>query len=107
MSRPATAVRELVIERLGAQGDGVAEGPVYIAGVLPGERVRVGIDGERPELVEVVSPSPERADPPCPHFGDCGGCSLQHWAPAPYLIWKAAQIRHELARVGIETELLA
>ena len=41
--------------------------------------------------------------PPCPHFGDCGGCALQHWAAGPYLAWKADQIRLALARERIET----
>ncbi|MBS0412570.1 MAG: class I SAM-dependent RNA methyltransferase, partial [Proteobacteria bacterium] len=41
-----------------------------------------------------------------PHFGDCGGCALQHWAMAPYLDWKGEQVRRALAREGLETEVL-
>jgi 23S rRNA (uracil1939-C5)-methyltransferase len=95
------------VERLGAQGDGIAAGPVYAPLTLPGERVRAEVAGDRAEQVEVLAPSPERVAPPCPHFGDCGGCALQHWAHAPYLAWKAEQIRLALARERIETEILA
>jgi 23S rRNA (uracil1939-C5)-methyltransferase len=80
---------------------------VFASGVLPGERVRASVAGDRAEAVEILEASPDRVAPPCPHFGDCGGCSLQHWAPAPYLAWKAEQIRLALGREGIETEILA
>jgi 23S rRNA (uracil1939-C5)-methyltransferase len=102
----AAGVREFVIERLGFQADGVAAGPVFASGVLPGERVRASVAGDRAEAVEILEVSPDRVQPPCPHFGDCGGCALQHWAPAPYLAWKAEQIRLALGREGIETEIL-
>jgi 23S rRNA (uracil1939-C5)-methyltransferase len=68
--------------------------------------VRAEVRGERAELLEVIAASPERVAPPCPHFGDCGGCALQHWADAPYLTWKADQIRVALGRERIETEIL-
>ena len=80
---------------------------MFALGVLPGERVRASVAGDRAEAVEILEASPDRVAPPCPHFGDCGGCSLQHWAPAPYLAWKAEQIRLALGREGIETEILA
>jgi 23S rRNA (uracil1939-C5)-methyltransferase len=79
---------------------------VFVSGGLPGERVRASVAGDRGELLEVLTPSPDRVLPPCPHFGDCGGCALQHWAAEPYLAWKAEQIRLALGRVGLETEIL-
>jgi len=98
--------RELVIESVGARGDGVAAGPVYAPFTLPGETVRAIVAGERAEVLEVLSPSPQRVEPACPHFGQCGGCALQHWAAEPYLAWKAELIRAALARERIETEIL-
>lgn len=100
------APHEFEIETVGAQGDGLAAGPVFIPLTLPGERVRALLQGDRAEMVELLRPSLERTPPPCPHFGDCGGCGLQHWASDPYLAWKAEQIRLALARVRIETEIL-
>ncbi len=103
-------VEEIVITRVGTQGDGVGDraagGVAYAPFTLPGERIRAAVSGERAEAIEVVSASPDRVLPPCPHFGACGGCALQHWSAGPYLLWKADLIRQALAREGIETEIL-
>ncbi len=95
------------MERVGAAGDGVAAGPVYVPGALPGERVLAAIAGDRGEARELRVRSPDRVAPACPHFGECGGCALQHWRSGPYLAWKAEQIRLALARERIETEIAA
>ncbi len=98
----------LTIARVGAQGDGIAEtrgGPVFAPLTLPGETVRGEVREGRLESVEIVTASPERVAPVSPHYGDCGGCSLQHWAAAPYLVWKREQVRLALAREGIEAEI--
>lgn len=68
--------------------------------------MRASVAGERAELIEVLSPSADRVWPPCPHFGQCGGCALQHWRAQPYVAWKAEQIRLALGRERIETEIL-
>jgi 23S rRNA (uracil1939-C5)-methyltransferase len=91
---------------VGAQGDGLAPGPLYVPLTLAGERVRVRREGPRAELVEVLSASPERTTPPCPHFGVFGGCALQHWMNEPYLQWKAELVRTALGRERIETDIL-
>ena len=106
-SPPSPALQTLRIETVGAQGDGLAAGPVYVPLTLPGELVSASVSGDRAEMAEVLEPSPDRVAPPCPHFGDCGGCSLQHWASAPYLAWKGEQVRQALARERIETEIAA
>ncbi len=72
---------------------------------LPDETVRVSGSGERRTLVEVLTPSAERVAPPCPHFGVCGGCALQHWDLADYRAWKVDQVRLTLARARIETDI--
>ncbi|MGI9168751.1 MAG: class I SAM-dependent RNA methyltransferase [Caulobacteraceae bacterium] len=105
-SQAAGEVAILEIQAMGARGDGVA-GPVFAPFTLSGERVRARIAAGRAEAAEILRPSGERVAPPCPHFGDCGGCALQHWAHAPYLAWKSERIRLALGRVGIETEILA
>src|SRR4051812_47141449 len=68
------------IGALGHRGDGIvhdAAGPLYVPFALPGEEVRIERGGERARLVEVLSPSAERVNPLCRHFGACGGCALQ------------------------------
>jgi 23S rRNA (uracil1939-C5)-methyltransferase len=104
-SSHAPALQTLRIETVGAQGDGVAAGPVFVPLTLPGELVSASVSGDRAELAEILEPSPDRVAAPCAHFGDCGGCSLQHWAAAPYLAWKGELVRQALARERIETEI--
>ncbi len=104
---PADTVQDLKIEAVGAQGDGVTAAHLYAPLTLPGEVVRASIHGERVEVMERLISSSERIAPICPHFGDCGGCALQHWEAGPYLDWKREQIILALARERIETEVLA
>lgn len=100
----------LTINRIGGQGDGIAEtaaGPVFAPLTLPGETVRGEVRDGRLQAMEIVVASPDRIAPVSPHYGDCGGCSLQHWATGPYLDWKREQVRLALAREGVETEIEA
>ncbi|WP_269716415.1 class I SAM-dependent RNA methyltransferase [Caulobacter sp. NIBR2454] len=105
MGKPAE-VRDLTINAIGAQGDGLAEGPAFVPLTLPGEIVRARVENGRGELLEILQASAERVSPPCVHFGECGGCALQHWDNAPYLEWKREQVRIQLGRERIETEIL-
>jgi len=98
---------EILIQEIGGEGDGIAQGPVFAPFTLPGERVRVSGSGDRRELLAVLEPSAERVEPPCPHFGVCGGCALQHWAHGPYLAWKVERLRRTLAHERLEAEILA
>jgi 23S rRNA (uracil1939-C5)-methyltransferase len=93
---------------MGADGDGVAVLPsgglAYLPLTLPGERVHASNlvkrgDGWTGEAA-ILDASPERQAAPCPHFGACGGCTLQHWQDAPYAAWKSEQLRGALARAG-------
>lgn len=80
---------EAAIEGMSHEGRGithVADKPVFVDGALPGERVRfqyVKRHRRRDEarLLEVLEGSPRRIEPRCPHYGTCGGCSLQHLSP--------------------------
>jgi 23S rRNA (uracil1939-C5)-methyltransferase len=56
---------------------------------------------------EILAPSPERVTPPCPHFGQCGGCALQHWAEPGYIAWKAGLLAAALRRGGYNDAELA
>ncbi len=89
------------------EGEGVVHSgkTVFVAGALPGERIR--FQRGRPHrqhddgvLLEVLEPSPLREAPRCAHFGVCGGCALQHLAPAAQLSAKQAELEETLTRVG-------
>jgi 23S rRNA (uracil1939-C5)-methyltransferase len=79
-----------VVAELARGGDAVvrtAVGAVFVAGALPGERVRIGPvrrsgGAVRAPLVEVLEASPERVAPPCPHASACGGCPWMIASPA-------------------------
>ena len=78
---------------------------VFIEGALPGERVRFRIFKRRRQwdeavLIDVLSVSPDRVTPQCAHFEVCGGCSLQHLAPAAQLAAKERQLLDSLERIG-------
>ncbi len=50
----------------------------------------------------IVEASPDRIDAPCPHFGACGGCNLQHWRDETYAGWKSNALSAALARAGYD-----
>ena len=108
-------VVEAMVTALGAQGDGialVAGQRLYIPFTVPGDRVQARPagpqgDGRAAELVEVLSPGPGRAVPPCRHFGRCGGCNVQHLADDVYAAWKLDRLRQALAQAGLAGAELA
>ena len=107
-ARPAPVECDLTIAEIGARGDGAAlgeGGPFYLPYSLPGERVRARLYGERGEIAAILAPSAERVAPPCPHFGRCGGCQLQHWAETPYLAWKRALVASACAKRGLDIDV--
>lgn len=99
---------ELTISRLGAQGDGVtdtADGPVYVPFTLPGERVVADVEAGRGRLIEILQTSPQRQSPICRHFGECGGCALQHLQGDAYREWKRLRIVEALGQERIEVQV--
>ena len=100
---------DVVVESVGGLGDGVAHHdgrPVYIPATAPGDRLRVRIVGRRGdglvgEPVELIAIGAARAEPPCPQFGACGGCLLQHLTQAGYHAWKRGLLRTALDRQGL------
>jgi 23S rRNA (uracil1939-C5)-methyltransferase len=99
---------EFRIERLGAQGDGIAateNGPVYVPFTLPGERVTASRKGDRADLLAVIEASPLRVEPPCRHFGECGGCALQHMEEGSYREWKRGRLVEALRSRGVTAEV--
>ena len=88
------------ILKVGHAGDGVTEDGLFVPYTVPGDVVRIAREGARARLRDVVTPGPWRIQPPCPHFGRCGGCALQHVAREPYLQWKRDLIVAALKQRG-------
>ncbi|MGO1254319.1 MAG: TRAM domain-containing protein, partial [Alcaligenes aquatilis] len=80
----------LLIESLDLEGRGVAhkEGKVvFVEGALPGEEVlaetvRSKDSYDKARMTALLKASSQRAEPPCPNFGVCGGCAMQHLEPS-------------------------
>lgn len=83
------------VVRLAARGDGVTDRGRYVAGVAPGDRVRI----EGGALT--IEPGPHHQAPPCRHFPECGGCQLQQVDDAAYGDWVVARIVHSLKTQGV------
>jgi 23S rRNA (uracil1939-C5)-methyltransferase len=99
---PETAM--LDIQRVGAQGDGIAERDgksIFVPFALAGERVAVEVEGERARLINVVQASQNRVAPVCPHFGSCGGCAVQHMSKQLYRAWKRDIVVQAFASRGL------
>jgi 23S rRNA (uracil1939-C5)-methyltransferase len=100
---------EVIIDAIGAQGDGIAETPegrLFVPFTVPGDRVRVRLgerrrEGTSAEVLELRAAGAHRVGPACAHFGDCGGCDLQHWQVAETLAWKRRQVEVTLAHRGL------
>ena len=78
-----------LIESLDHEGRGVAHvdgKAIFIEGALPGERVEYSSYRKKPsyekaQVVRIIKAASQRVTPRCPHFGMCGGCSMQHLDP--------------------------
>jgi 23S rRNA (uracil1939-C5)-methyltransferase len=88
------------------EGDSKTAGKTtFVAGALPGERIRFRRvsfhrSHDEAELIEVLESSPRRVAPRCAHFGVCGGCALQHLDPAAQLEAKQKELADNLERIG-------
>ncbi len=91
---------EGVVSSFASGGEGVIKAdrfPIFVPFALVGEVVRARVtfakkDVAFGELLEVVSPSPDRVKPVCPYFGKCGGCDLQHMS---------LRLQHEVKRDAV------
>jgi len=108
--------RTVEVTALAAGGDGVArdEGRVtFVPRTAPGDRVLVRLTKQtksfaRAELVEIVTPSADRIDPPCPHFkAGCGGCAWQHVARPAQLAAKQQLVAGALRKLAVAIEPIA
>ncbi len=100
---PAMTEQRLTIARMGFRGEGVAEGPIYVAGTLPGETVLADVEGERGVLKAIENASPQRIAPFCKHYGNVWRLPVAALGRRrPIASWKADQVVQAFARRGIE-----
>ena len=105
---------EAPVLKQGAQGDGIADlrgRPVYTPLALAGEQARIKLtrsigDGYQGELIEVLTPAANRTKPPCPHFSQCGGCTLQHMAMPSYTAFKKSVVQGALRQHKLDDQLV-
>jgi 23S rRNA (uracil1939-C5)-methyltransferase len=107
---------DLQVASMAYGGEGVArwEGKaVFVPYAMPGDEVTAEIVEDRgryarARLVKVTTPSAERVNPACPHFGPdrCGGCNWQHAGYGAQLTFKAGIVRDQLARLGHQADPL-
>ena len=108
------AVEDLITTAMASDGRAVARREsgqvVFVEGALPGETVGVLVESDHGRYasgraVAVVSPSPHRTTPPCPHRDEgCGGCPWQHVTPEGQRQLKAGMVDEALRRIGHLTD---
>ncbi len=100
---------QVTVEKLVQGGNGFARldshKSIFIEGALPGERVEVTIDEEKKGYAKgrvktILEASADRVVPPCPHWGVCGGCDLQHLASDKQPEAKQKMVMENLKRIG-------
>ena len=97
-----------IIESLDHAGQGIARDggkTIFIEGALPGEKVswlsyRRKPNFELARVTQIHKPASARVEPRCPHFGICGGCSLQHADPALQIATKQRVLEDNLQHIG-------
>ena len=89
-------------------GRGVVRSPgktVFVHGAITGETVKFvrrkkKRNYDEADLLEILEAVPERVEPLCASFGNCGGCSLQHVSSAHQITLKQSVLLESLQRIG-------
>ncbi len=96
------------VDAWGSDGSGVCRVDgmaVFVKGGIVGETCvieleHIGHSAAWAHIVELLTPSPARKRPPCPHYGQCGGCQTQHMSYDMELSFKSDKITQALRRIG-------
>lgn len=99
---------DLRIENIAGNGSGIARHDgwvIFVPLTIPGETIRARIfrnhaNYSEADCLEILEPAPERVEPQCPLFGECGGCQYQHVDYAKQLEWKRQHVVDSLSRIG-------
>lgn len=103
-----TLLRDVYIKKLIYGGYGLAQiggKSLMVDYALPGERVDVEVLKEKKDYIlgrvkKVLLSSPSRREAPCPYYGLCGGCQLQHMDYTAQIKAKEAMLLETLERIG-------
>ena len=106
-------IYDIDIENLNSNGQGIGRVDGYtlfIEGALPHEQVRAKVTKTNKNygfarLIEVVGEAPVRVSPICEHFGECGGCQLQHMNYSAQLGFKTQVVQDAFTRIGKLTDI--
>lgn len=96
------------IEDIGTEGEGIGkiEGfSLFVKDALPGDIAKVRLTKVKKtyafaRLEEILTPSPDRVDPPCPFHRQCGGCQIQALSYEKQLAFKQGKVENNLVRIG-------
>ncbi|HSG08490.1 MAG TPA: TRAM domain-containing protein [Longimicrobiales bacterium] len=97
------------IRAISSGGAGVGDLPdgrvVFVHRTAPGDLVDIRVRKLHPrwgegDLQEILEASPDRVTPPCRHYAQCGGCTLQHLAYEDQLLWKGRFVTEAMERIG-------
>lgn len=96
------------IEDIGTEGEGIGkiEGfSLFVKDALPGDVAKVRLTKVKKNyayarLEEILTPSPDREDPPCPFHRQCGGCQIQALSYEKQLAFKQRKVENNLMRIG-------
>ena len=99
---------DIIIEDIGSDGAGVGKADgftLFVKDTIPGDRAKVKIMKMKKRygyarLMELITPSPDRVQPPCPVARQCGGCQIQAMAYEKQLAFKANKVKNNLQRIG-------
>jgi len=101
-------ILELSIEKMAYGGQGIARlngFVVFVKGAIPGDRLKAQVFKKKKgyaeaRLLELIEPSPDRIQPPCPYVGYCGGCQWQILSYERQLEYKKEQIAESMNHIG-------
>ncbi len=102
------AILDLTIDRVAFGGQGIARVDglvIFVKGAIPGDRVNALIFRKKKAYAEarfqeLLAPSPDRIEAPCPYFGICGGCQWQHVRYERQLEYKRGHVEEALSHIG-------
>lgn len=106
--KPPLIIQNLEIVSAGAEGKCIArhnDRVVFVSGAVPGDIVNVRVIAKKrrffeAEITEIITPSPQRIQPFCQHFGECGGCKWQQMEYSTQLQYKHQIVVDAIQRIG-------